>query len=101
MDNGLDVITKLLINCHPFYREELNFKDVKQEMLNDAIFELELHCFRLLRFLFSIEKNRKIFKVLFPPKLLGIFIDIGNFVKNYLKYKNLADSFNQIPQEDI
>lgn len=65
-------------------------------MKNEAIFELELHCFKLLRFLFSIEKNRKIFKILFPARLFGIFIDIGNFVKNFSKYKPISEEFNNL-----
>ena len=98
MDNGLSNITQFLIDCHPNNRHKLVFSDIKQELLSEAILELELHCFRLLRFLFSIEKNRKVFKLLFPPKVFGIFIDIGNYVKNYNKYRTLAEAFNKLPE---
>jgi NIMA (never in mitosis gene a)-related kinase 10 len=45
--------------------------------------EIQLHCLRTLRFLYSIEKNRKAFKLVFPPEIFGSFIDIGNFNKNF------------------
>ena len=45
--------------------------------------EIQLHCLRSLRFLYSIEKNRKAFKLVFPPEIFGSFIDIGNFNKNF------------------
>lgn len=51
---------------------------------------------RLLRFIFSIEKNRKIFKSIFPPALLGPFIDIGNFVKPLGKYKQVAEAYDSL-----
>lgn len=54
---------------------------------------------RLLRFIFSIEKNRKIFKNIFPPDLLGPFIDIGNFVKPLGKYKQLASVYDSLEGE--
>ena len=45
--------------------------------------EIQLHSLRTLRFLYSIEKNRKSFKLVFPPEIFGAFIDIGNFNKNF------------------
>ncbi len=38
---------------------------------------------RLLRYNCSLERNRKVYKRIFPPQLLGAFIDVGHFVKNY------------------
>jgi hypothetical protein len=34
---------------------------------------------RALRFVFSVEKNRKVFKRLFPPDLFAMFIDVGQY----------------------
>ena len=45
--------------------------------------EIQLHCLRSLRFLYSIERNRKAFKLVFPPEIFGLFIDVGNFNKNF------------------
>lgn len=56
---------------------------------------------RLLRFIFSIEKNRKIFKSIFPPALLGPFIDIGNFVKQLSRYKQLASVYDSLEGDQV
>ncbi|KAL4469437.1 hypothetical protein ABPG74_004690 [Tetrahymena malaccensis] len=101
INSGLLNVTKFLICCHPMRKKKLIFEDIKPEQLNEAIFELELRCFKLLRFLFSIEKNRKIFKLLFPTKLFTTFIDIGNYQKNYSKYKNLAEEFNLLKEDEL
>jgi len=34
-------------------------------------------------------------------RLFGMFIDIGNYVKNFLKYKPLAEEFNLIREDEI
>jgi NIMA (never in mitosis gene a)-related kinase len=48
-----------------------------------------------LRFLFSIEKNRKSFKLVFPPEIFGAFIDIGNYNKNFQSYITLLKKLNK------
>ena len=57
--------------------------------------EIQLHCLRMLRFLYSIEKNRKAFKLVFPPEVFGSFIDIGNFNKNFQSYIPLLRKINK------
>ena len=57
--------------------------------------EIQLHCLRTLRFLFSIEKNRKSFKRVFPPEIFGNFIDIGNFNRNFQSYLPLLKKINK------
>ena len=42
---------------------------------------LVAHVFRTLRFLFSTERNRKVFRRLFSPDLFASFIDVGHFVR--------------------
>lgn len=56
---------------------------------------MQLHCLRTLRFLFSVEKNRKSFKVVFPPEIFGSFIDIGNFNRNFSSYISLLRKMNK------
>lgn len=90
-------IIKLLINCHPINRKTIHFHDISIDETDEKpIFDLELYCLQLLRHLFSIEKNRKVFKSVFPPKIFGIFIDIGNFVKNLNNYESMANEFNKL-----
>jgi NIMA (never in mitosis gene a)-related kinase len=50
---------------------------------------------RVLRFSFSIEKNRKSFKLVFPPEIFGAFIDIGNYNKNFQNYITLLKKLNK------
>lgn len=57
--------------------------------------EIQLHCLRALRFLYSVEKSRKVFKVVFPPEIFGVFIDIGNFNKDLKAYIPLLRKINK------
>lgn len=57
--------------------------------------EVQLHALRALRFLYSIEKNRKSFKLIFPPEIFGAFIDIGNFKRNFQEYLPLLKKINK------
>ena len=56
---------------------------------------------RILRLIFSLEKNRKYFKHLFPTKLLGIFIDIGNYKHNLSLYHSFLEEFNALDDGEI
>jgi len=57
--------------------------------------EVQLHALRALRFLYSIEKNRKSFKLIFPHEIFGAFIDIGNFKRNFQEYLPLLKKINK------
>lgn len=64
--------------------------------------ELQLHCLRCLRFLYSVEKNRKAFKVIFPPNIFGSFIDVGNYNKEFQAYIPLLKRLNKkLPVENL
>jgi hypothetical protein len=56
---------------------------------------------RILRLIFSLEKNRKFFKHLFPTKLLGIFIDIGNFKHSLNLYNSFIEELNSLEDQDL
>lgn len=49
----------------------------------------------MLRFLYSVEKNRKAFKLIFPPEIFGAFIDVGNYNKDFQSYIPLLKKFNK------
>jgi NIMA (never in mitosis gene a)-related kinase len=42
-----------------------------------------------------LEKNRKAFKLVFPPEIFGSFIDIGNYNKDFAPYIPLLKKFNK------
>ena len=82
-------------NCHVLIKDKLVREEKEKQGkeiiqysndLNEDIktnHEIQLQCLRTLRFLYSVEKNRKSFKLVFPPEIFGSFIDIGNFNKNF------------------
>lgn len=57
------------------------------------------HLFRALRFLYSSERNRKIFRRLFPPDLFAAFIDVGQYVHELGAYAALAAQLASLPAE--
>ncbi|XP_072042766.1 serine/threonine-protein kinase Nek10-like [Amphiura filiformis] len=66
-----------------------------------AVNNLQKNAFRTLRFLFSMERNRQLFKRLFPPDLFEAFIDVGHYVTDISAYKPLVDKLNAIPKEKL
>ena len=48
-----------------------------------------------------MEKNRKIYKKIFPPELLGRFIDIGHFIKAFDSYKECLKVFNNLDNSQV
>lgn len=61
--------------------------------------DIQAHAARCLRFLYSVERNRKVFKRLFTPlpDLFALFIDIGHYVHPIEPYERLVDAYNDLP----
>jgi len=57
--------------------------------------KVQILSLRLLRFLYSVEKNRKAFKLIFPHEFFGAFIDVGNYNKEFQVYIPLLKKFNK------
>ena len=75
-DAGPEVIGKKLL-----FTEEQDFtKYCEGEEQQEIKLKIELMALVVLRFLYSVEKNRKHFKLVFPPEVFGPFIDVGNYV---------------------
>lgn len=55
---------------------------------------LQKYGFRALRFLFSMERNRRLFKRLFPSDLFEMFINIGHYKQDLNEYKPLVEKIN-------
>lgn len=55
------------------------------------------HVLRALRFVFSSERNRDIFKKLLPPDLFSAFIDVGHYQGSLKPYLRLADLVRDPP----
>ncbi|XP_029359695.1 serine/threonine-protein kinase Nek10 [Echeneis naucrates] len=72
-ENGIYIIAKLILPTN----SEANFTS------------LQRYAFRTLRFLFSMERNRNLFKRLFPTDLFELFIDVGHYVRDLAAYEGL------------
>ncbi|XP_055455042.1 serine/threonine-protein kinase Nek10 [Psammomys obesus] len=62
---------------------------------------LQCYAFRALRFLFSMERNRPLFKRLFPTDLFEIFIDIGHYVRDISAYEDLVSQLNLRLEDEL
>ncbi|XP_044305353.1 serine/threonine-protein kinase Nek10 isoform X5 [Varanus komodoensis] len=62
---------------------------------------LQYYAFRALRFLFSMERNRHLFKRLFPTDLFEHFIDIGHYVRDIHAYEELVLKLNALLEDEV
>jgi hypothetical protein len=93
--NWLESLIKNLIDYSLKLRRETSEADKQMVINNQALIT------RILRLIFSLEKNRKFFKHLFPTKLLGIFIDIGNYKHSLNLYNTFIDELNSLHESDM
>ncbi|XP_068261139.1 serine/threonine-protein kinase Nek10 isoform X3 [Nyctibius grandis] len=85
--NGIYTIAKLILPKKERNAEKANL--------------LQCYAFRALRFLFSMERNRHIFKRLFPADLFEIFIDIGHYVRDISAYEELVLKLNLLKEDEL
>ncbi|NXW49872.1 NEK10 kinase, partial [Nyctiprogne leucopyga] len=85
--NGIYTIAKLILPNKERNAEKANL--------------LQCYAFRALRFLFSMERNRNIFKRLFPTDLFEIFIDIGHYVRDISAYEELVSKLNLLKEDEL
>lgn len=87
--NGVYIIAKLIIpqDIPPACRK--------------AAQTLQLNSFRALRFLFSMERNRRLFKRLFPAEMFQRFIDIGHYVRTQKSYMTLVNGLNSLSEDAL
>ncbi|XP_038848615.1 serine/threonine-protein kinase Nek10-like [Salvelinus namaycush] len=86
-ENGVYVIAKLVL---------------PQSFLNGPkAISLQCYAFRTLRFLFSMECNRHLFKRLFPTDLFELFIDVGHYVRDITVYEALQAKVSLYTQEEL
>ncbi|XP_048881155.1 serine/threonine-protein kinase Nek10 isoform X2 [Brienomyrus brachyistius] len=62
---------------------------------------LQCYAFRTLRFLFSVERNRRLFKRLFSAELFEMFIDVGHYVRDITSYEPLQARFSLLSEEEL
>uniref|UniRef100_A0A8C9SC81 NIMA related kinase 10 n=1 Tax=Scleropages formosus TaxID=113540 RepID=A0A8C9SC81_SCLFO len=59
------------------------------------------YAFRTLRFLFSMERNRPLFKRLFSADMFAAFIDIGHYVRDIAAYEALQEKVSALSEEEL
>ncbi|KAA8591876.1 hypothetical protein FQN60_017250 [Etheostoma spectabile] len=84
-ENGVYIIAKLILpqNSRP------------------KVTSLQCYAFRTLRFLFSVERNRHLFKRLFPTDLFELFIDVGHYVRDLAAYEGLQTKVSLYTEEEL
>ncbi|XP_070691003.1 serine/threonine-protein kinase Nek10 [Pempheris klunzingeri] len=84
-ENGVYIIAKLILpqKCGP------------------NVASLQGYAFRSLRFLFSMERNRHLFKRLFPTDLFELFIDVGHYVRDLAAYEALRTKVSLYTEEEV
>ncbi|XP_021415731.2 serine/threonine-protein kinase Nek10 isoform X2 [Oncorhynchus mykiss] len=86
-ENGVYVIAKLIL--------PQSFRNGPKAI------SLQCYAFRTLRFLFSMECNRHLFKRLFPTDLFEMFIDVGHYVRDITVYEALQAKVSLYTQEEL
>ncbi|XP_065740860.1 serine/threonine-protein kinase Nek10 isoform X2 [Phocoena phocoena] len=86
-ENGIYTIAKLILRNKQKNAAKTNL--------------LQCYAFRALRFLFSMERNRPLFKRLFPTDLFEIFIDIGHYVRDISAYEELVSKLNLLVEDEL
>uniref|UniRef100_A0A3Q1HFY5 Serine/threonine-protein kinase Nek10 n=1 Tax=Anabas testudineus TaxID=64144 RepID=A0A3Q1HFY5_ANATE len=79
-ENGVYIIAKLILPQNP---------------------GVKCYAFRCLRFLFSVERNRHLFKRLFPTDLFELFIDVGHYVRDLAAYEGLQSKVSLYTEEEL
>ncbi|XP_075937216.1 serine/threonine-protein kinase Nek10 [Anarhichas minor] len=84
-ENGVYIISKLILpqNSGP------------------KVTSLQCYAFRTLRFLFSVERNRHLFKRLVPTDLFELFIDVGHYVRDLAAYEGLQTKVSLYTEEEL
>jgi hypothetical protein len=67
VEDGLEDAILLLVRSHPANCHMIKFDDIEEQDEPQAFDEFRVLLLRLLRYVCSLEKNRKIFKRIFPP----------------------------------
>lgn len=63
--------------------------------------KLNLNVFRTLRYLFSLESNRRLLKRLFPTHIFESFIDVGHYVFSLDAYDDLCALLETLSSDEI
>mmetsp|Transcript_26665 Transcript_26665/g.48000 ORF Transcript_26665/g.48000 Transcript_26665/m.48000 type:complete len:740 (-) Transcript_26665:25-2244(-) len=90
---GLKTLCKLMCQMHE--------KNLSGEEITEVAYEIQLYTLKCLRFIYSVERNRKIFRKIFPSIVFGPFVDIGNYVDEMKAYQDTFERFKNLTAEEL
>lgn len=93
---GAHTISNCLIQYHP-----LNYPEGLSDDIKPGLYEIQLNALQCMRFLYSIERNRKHFRRVFPPQIFASFIDVGNYIKDITAYQSTLKIINSVTQIEL
>ena len=97
--NGVYLLGKQLLVLQQQLRRTSPGADASE--LEEQAAVLKAHIFMALRFIFSMERNRKVFKRLFPPAFFAAFIDIGHYQFSLLQYTDLVQRWDALGDKEV
>ncbi|XP_026226103.1 serine/threonine-protein kinase Nek10 isoform X2 [Anabas testudineus] len=113
-ENGVYIIAKLILPQNPGVKVTQLQVHILLYVLNYIMIHYEddltlltlltcwqCYAFRCLRFLFSVERNRHLFKRLFPTDLFELFIDVGHYVRDLAAYEGLQSKVSLYTEEEL
>lgn len=93
--HGAFSIISLLVQYHPSQYPEDYTEEIKL-----GLYEIQLNALQCIRFIYSIERNRKYFRKVFLPHIFASFIDIGNYTKEISAYQATLKLINTLNQSE-
>ena len=93
-----DYCAKLVVKCNGVY---FLSRCLVREKTTEQQIQLNIQVLRTLRYLFSLESNRRLFKNLFPTHIFEVFINIGHYVHDLKAYTHLASLLESLPAEEF
>lgn len=88
---GVKTLCKVLCQPHILEPTANQGRDV-----SEAAYEIQLYTLKCLRFIYSVERNRKMFRKIFPSSVFGPFVDVGNYVDEIGAYQDLLGQFKSL-----
>ena len=95
-----DACAKQIVECNGIYTISCQIVPPPSQSDAAASKRLQSHSLRALRYLFSLESNRRYFKQLFPVQIFEAFINIGHYVHQLQAYSHLAELISSQSEEE-
>ena len=94
--NGAHLVGRCLVRYHP---RRLG-KDCAEKEVEVAV-QLQLHALRLTRFLYSLERNRKAYRSLFPASVVPVFTTIPDYTLEFPAYQATLALINGLSESEL